>query len=207
MASFDGLNKIITLDSGVIDVDAIDIYSEWKEWVIVGTNSAVEAAFRVSGGDDIDIVKGITAGSYFFLQTQYGWRIRPPEEDIRININGNIYPEESGVAIDIDTIGDFNTGIRLSTSSLTETVTIVSGSGVTEQDKADIAVLVWQQVLSNFTIVGTAGWALNFIRKLASNKVRISGDTFPAVTTIYDDDKLTPIHTLDHSDKLNRDPR
>lgn len=126
MPSFDGPNTTITLDSGVTVVDVIDIYSEWKEWVKLGTNSAFLPAFRVIGGDDLG--GGVSAGSYFFLRNDFGWRIKPPEEDIDVTLNGNLYRQDTGLPLLIGTVGNFNTFVQVQLSSLTQ---VAAGGGGT----------------------------------------------------------------------------
>ena len=120
MINFDGDNKVITLAGGVFAVDSQDIYSEWKVWVAQGNNAAYLEAFRTIGGDPLG--GGLRAGSYFFIQNNLGWRIKPPEEDINITIIGNLFPEDAGTAFLMPTVGDFNTSLRLQGSSLTQTV-------------------------------------------------------------------------------------
>jgi hypothetical protein len=141
MINFDGNNLIITLPPGQAVVSAQDIYSEWKVWVAQGNNAAYLPAFRVIGGDPLG--GGLLAGSYFFLQNQYGWRIKPPEENIVVTITGNLFPENSSAPLFANTAGSFNTSIRLQTSSLTQVAEVNTGSGVTEQDKTDIANKDW----------------------------------------------------------------
>jgi hypothetical protein len=46
---------------------------------------------------------------------------------------------------------------------------------------------------------------VTFIRKLLGNKVTVAPDD--STTTIYDDDKTTPILVFDHADARNRDPQ
>lgn len=46
---------------------------------------------------------------------------------------------------------------------------------------------------------------VSYVKKLLANKVSVS--TNNAVTTIYDDDKTTPLLVFDHPDDRNRDPR
>jgi hypothetical protein len=146
--TFDGPNRLITISSGQVSLDVKDdIYTAWKEWVVQSDNIKYPAAFRVVGGDPLG--GGVNAGSYFFLQNQNGWRIKPPEEDIIITITGNLYAEEVSESLFNTADGNFNTSIRLSTSSLTQEKVVVSGSGVTEQDKADIASAVWDENLSS----------------------------------------------------------
>ena len=82
MPTFDGESLTITLDSAITDVDVgADIYSEWKEWAKISDNAKYPFAFRSSGGDAL--TPGVTAGAYFFIQNQDGWRIKPPEEGWR----------------------------------------------------------------------------------------------------------------------------
>lgn len=110
MPTFDGDNLIITLDSGIRNVDVeADLYSEWKEWVLLSTNSKYPPAFRTSGGDLL--TPGINAGAYFFLRNDLGWRIKPPEENISIFVVGNLAPEDSQVEVLIPTVGTFTTAI------------------------------------------------------------------------------------------------
>jgi hypothetical protein len=52
---------------------------------------------------------------------------------------------------------------------------------------------------------GLISSAIDFVRKLLSNKVAISSDDL--VTTVYDDDNTTPIQVFDHPDVRNRTPR
>jgi len=46
---------------------------------------------------------------------------------------------------------------------------------------------------------------VSYVKKLLANKVSVSANN--AVTTIYDDDKTTPLLVFDHPDDRNRDPR
>jgi len=104
---FDGDNLIITLNAGgsLHTVDAGEnLYSEWKEWLKT-SDAQYEPAFRVVGGDPL--TPGITAGSYFFLRNDLGWRIRPAEEDATILMTGNLVPEDSALPIAIPTIGAY----------------------------------------------------------------------------------------------------
>ena len=147
MISFDGDNKVITLASGVSSVDASDIYSRWKDWAATADNAKFEPAFRVIGGDPLG--GGQFAGSYFFLRNDYGWTIKPPEEDIVITVNGNLFPENPAAAFLVPTTGSFNTSIRLQTSSLTQVAEVNTGSGVGASDVTDIADAVMARILAS----------------------------------------------------------
>ncbi len=131
MIDFDGPNKIITLASGVTDVDAIEIYSRWKDWVKDDNAQYLRAFDNSEGGSPIDATT--LTGSYFFLRNDLGWRVKPPEEDIQITINGNFFPRDFLLPYLNPTDGNFNTAIRISSSSLTQVVTVSSGSGLSPE--------------------------------------------------------------------------
>lgn len=111
MPSFDGTNLVITLDSGVIEVDVeTDLYSDWKEWFKIGTNSRYPLAFRTFGGDALTAT--VDAGAYFVFRNNSGWRIRPAEEDATVLMIGNLAPEDSTLPILIPTIGNYRVLIQ-----------------------------------------------------------------------------------------------
>lgn len=126
MPTFDGDNLIITLDSGVTDVDVkADLYSEWKEWQLIGSNIKYPNAFRTIGGDPL--TPGINAGAYFFIRNDLGWRIKPPEEDITIYVVGNLAPQDSSLPILIPTTGNFRVlvaGLQPITQSVEAVLTL-----------------------------------------------------------------------------------
>jgi hypothetical protein len=117
---FDGVNLIITLPSGVSEIQVENnLYSQWKEWTKIGDNGKYPPAFRTTGGDPL--TPGIDAGAYFFIQNQDGWRIRPAEEDATVLLIGNLAPEDSTVDIAIPTIGAF-TVLLLGLQPITQNV-------------------------------------------------------------------------------------
>jgi hypothetical protein len=68
-------------------------------------------------------------------------------------------------------------------------LTVVSGSGITQQDKLDIAAEVWARVLASGA---SAEEVVELLKKLGSNKLELAdgtGDNW----VLYDDDGITPI--------------
>jgi len=109
MPSFNGETLLITLDSGVTEIDAeIDLYKPWKQWVLQG-NMRYPQAFRTIGGDALSST--VDAGAYFFLRNDNGWRIKPPEEDISIYVTGNLAPQVSTLPVLLPTDGAYTAGI------------------------------------------------------------------------------------------------
>lgn len=111
MPTFDGANLTITLDPGVTSVDVIaDIFSPWKDWMLASPeNRKYPQAFRSDGGNPLTAL--IDQGAYIFLQNQYGWRIKPPEEDITVYLTGNLAVEDATLPAFIPTTGAFTAAI------------------------------------------------------------------------------------------------
>ena len=124
MPTFDGESLIITLDSGVTEVNVQEnLYEEWKAWMLSG-NMRYPAAFRTIGGDPLSAI--INAGSYYFLQNDLGWRIKPPEEDITAYLTGNLAVEDTSLPAFIATTGTFTAAI-LGLQPVTQGVTKAMG--------------------------------------------------------------------------------
>jgi hypothetical protein len=110
--TFDGVNLLMTLPShggaGVQTLDAeVDLYKEWKLWMLADPQrQGFPPLFRTIGGDQL--TPGIDAGAYFFIRNDYGWRVKPAEEDATIYLNGNVTPQDSSLPILIPTDGDFS---------------------------------------------------------------------------------------------------
>ena len=120
--SFDGVNKIINLPStGSFDTE-IDLYSDWKEWVTLSDNAKYLPAFDTTGGDDIG--SGQEIAPYFFLRTDLGWKIKAPEEDGDIVVQGNLFPRVSGQSLFLPPTGDFTVLITQSLSAKAVVVNI-----------------------------------------------------------------------------------
>lgn len=118
MISFDGPNRIITLDPGQFVYSIQYIYSRWLDWARLGSNTTFPKAFRQSGGDSIG--GGVFVGVYFFLQNTDGWRIKPPEQNGTYSIAGNLYPEDPDIGFLNPTTGTFGTSIRIDSSQSTQ---------------------------------------------------------------------------------------
>lgn len=127
--TFDGANRKIVLETGVILVDVVaDIYSEWKEWKLLSDNAKFAPAFDVSiGGNPVG--GGQTVSPYVFMRNDLGWRIRPPEENIEITLVGNLFGADDTLPISTMTLGTFDSVLifRVSPQSLTVPSGLSSG--------------------------------------------------------------------------------
>lgn len=97
--TFDGPNKLITVNPGEAIVNVKDdIYSSWKEWVMLEDYSKYDAALRTIGGDSVG--GGLYAGDMYF--TINGWRIVINEA---VTINGIIYSDDYSTPFVINASG------------------------------------------------------------------------------------------------------
>lgn len=121
--TFDGTNLIMTLPSATPDIDSeVDLYSDWKEWV-KGTGHLYAPAFRSIAGDPLNAT--LDAAPYFFIRNDFGWRIRPAEENATVFITGSLIAEDSTLPIIIPTIGAY-TVLILGLQPVTQNVDILT---------------------------------------------------------------------------------
>lgn len=90
--TFDGENRLIKLSSGVLFVDTQDLYSRWKDWVMLSDNAKWIQAMRATGGDAL--VAPAVAPAYFFLTN--GWRVQPQNIDHSLRVALNLYVDGGG---------------------------------------------------------------------------------------------------------------
>ncbi len=122
---FDGDNKLIILTVGTLSASAADVYSRWKDWVLVSDDSKYLNAFTVVGGDPIG--PGQTVAPYIFLNTIDGWKIRPQEANHELRIAGNLYSLDPNQMMFTSTLGSYTVTTIIERSSA---AIQVAGSGV-----------------------------------------------------------------------------
>lgn len=173
--TFDGLNKLIILSTGTVEVTVKDMYSSWKSWMTNGDNSKYLPAFSVLGGDDLP--GGRFLGSTFFLEN--GWKIRPFEGNHTLTVTGNLYARDGSDPF-VSTLGTYNVKVLLSVSNLVDTVNI-SGGTSTAPSANQVAEAVWNHATAVDSVA-----KVNIISKILRNKAIT--DPVTGKMTIYDDD-------------------
>jgi len=163
--TFDGPNTTITLSSGDTTVEVSEIYSRWKDWVLLSDNSKYLPAFRETGGDPLG--GGVYAGVNIFIRNDYGWRIKPPEEDIVINLIGNLYPEDPNTIWRLPTTGAYETAINTNNSSNLLLFDSGGGGGYAGPSVGQIADAVWDEPLSGHATSGSTGERLSKLLTVA----------------------------------------
>jgi len=89
--SFDGANKIISVLTGVTNIDVgPDIYSAWKNWIVVDDNLKFLPALRTVGGDPTNPNETQFSPRYYFLMN--GWRVHVDGQTVIVQMN--LYTDE-----------------------------------------------------------------------------------------------------------------
>ncbi len=154
--TFNGPNRTITLSTGQTVVSVAEVYSRWKDWFIQSDNAKYPEAFRQVGGDPLG--GGVYSTINTFIRNDYGWRIKPPEQDIDIVLVGNLYPEDPGQPWRAPTTGDFHTSINTNLSmNLIEFDSGGGGGGTVVVDAEEIADAVWNRAMTQHEVAGTFG--------------------------------------------------
>lgn len=150
--AFDGLTKTITLSPGATVVTVAEIYSRWKDWITQSDNFKFPPAFREAGGDSLG--GGLYSSINVFIRNDTGWRVKPPEQHIIVDLIGNIYPEDPLTIWRVATVGTFRTAINTNNSANALVLASTGGgSGLTAAD-------VWAYDVSSSAAPGSAGQRL-----------------------------------------------
>lgn len=166
MFSFDGLNRIISCDTGVTAFSVATLYSEWKRWLVSAPENAKWVpAFDLSVGGD-DLGGGVSLGAYYFLLNE--WKIRPQDADHTLTIEGNLFPRPSTNGLFVTTLNPRIVIITMRNSSLTQQV----GGSITN---ASVAQAVWDHDLANDdNAAGSSGDVLKKTKSSAQAAVALS---------------------------------
>lgn len=107
--TFDGSAKTITLPSGMVALDLIDLHSRWKDWLLAG-NAGYLPAFQTVGGD----IPAIPL--YLFLLN--GWRVVPQAANHTLVVLNGIFEVEGGGDPFIDPVGSYKIRINRETPGI-----------------------------------------------------------------------------------------
>lgn len=129
--TFNGVTKRITLSSGTVVLDLLDLHSRWKEWLLLD-NAGYEQAFRAVGGD----IPAIPL--YLFILN--GWRIVPQSADHTLTVLNGVFEVEGGGDPFVDPAGSYK--IRINRESPGIAIGY-SSSGSTGPTAESIAAAVW----------------------------------------------------------------
>lgn len=158
MPNFDGDALIMTLDATANQSLINDWYEPWKDWVRSSPlNRRYPQLFLSEGGAPVNAT--LNQGAYIRGNNAAGWRIKPPEQDIEINFEGNLVRVDDALPIFRKTFGNFNTAIYNAQPITTQSV-VTTGSGL---DAAQDAKLTF--INDQLTDVHN-GWNMDAVMRL-----------------------------------------
>ena len=141
--TFDKYGKFIFVDEGTAIINLADMWSRFVDWFAIEENMKIKPAMKYSGFDVIPT--GFTGATFFVFN---GWRVI--YNTATTAINGVLFSEDYSTGY-WDT--NYNPIFPVTVSAVVNTVTV--GSGVTAQDKVDIAsqasIAVWQEAIRTLT--------------------------------------------------------
>lgn len=178
-ATFDGDELVITLEAptdGVLQQTSEQIYDDAKQWFLGGENSRFPFPFATSGGDEL--TPGITAGAYYQLQNDLGWRIRPDESDHTVYVTGSLTPKDATLPIMIPTVGGFTVlvdGLQPITQNVSALLTLQEKS----QYDGHVSIDTIDGVSGTTGVIGTPGTPVdNFADALLIRTARVLPNSF-----------------------------
>lgn len=203
---FDGeLLEIRLTAVGTYDAQ-VDFYSAWKEWVKTIPSSKYPPAFDTTGGDPISATEAVAP--YFFIRNDLGWRIRSPEEDGEVTIEGNVFGREPSIGTMLPSLGGFTVFVYLQVSSKATVVqTGISGLTTAESQallaiESDVNAIeirlsaIEGDIATIETDLGFIEVDQSILRQVMLNKKIVYKDGPKAGTMeIFDDDNVTVLFT------------
>lgn len=152
--TFDGPNLLAIIKPGVTAVDIQqELYSAWKEdlRLAVGDDLSKFPPLFIESIGGNDFGGGKVLSPFLIFNNTDGWRIRGPEENSEIVLDGNLFPESPATAITVPTIGAFTQSLIFQRS--VDAFTVTTGGG----DPASIADAVWDEQKSGHVTPGSFG--------------------------------------------------
>jgi hypothetical protein len=126
--TFDGPNKLILVNEGETSLDIqTEVYSDWKEWVLLEDNLKYFPPLNTVGGEPTIGAERLDV-TYFLIN---GWRIKPYPGSYNLNLVGNIFDVDGGniqVPADINPLFPNNITVNINTSVIVRQLT-TTGSG------------------------------------------------------------------------------
>lgn len=129
--TFDGSTKRVTLPSGMVTLDLIDLHSRWKEWILAGHAECL-LAFSTVGGEITEIPL------YLFMQN--GWLIVPQSANHVLNVTNGILVGQGAADPFTDPVGSYK--IRINRQVPGIAIGYSTSGGSSGPSAADIAAAV-----------------------------------------------------------------
>ena len=171
VVTFDPINlRIVEISAGGDnELSVLEIYSEWKQWLLDDPSRlGYPAAFREVAGDPTSSSESL--GIAYFLQN--GWKIRPAELSHKLTLVGDLFYDPAGLSCFVPTLGAFTVNTETRLSNLVRVVSL-SGSIPTPADVADA---VWDELAAGHVGAGTFGELQAGLASLSAQQIALVRD-------------------------------
>jgi len=135
---FDPINKWIKITSGT-SISALTIYNAVMDWVDVQENMGYSIPMKAVG--KFPMGGGVNSDSIFILTN--GWKIKLYDGNYQFIITGTLITDDESPR----TVPPDSGNVEMVFQTSSQGTVVVSGSGVTQQDKDDIAGLINPNVI------------------------------------------------------------
>jgi hypothetical protein len=125
-----------------------DLYSAWKDWLLINDNSKYLQAMDSAGGEPLGGSEAL--GRAYFLLTSNGWKICPntTETEVRIVLQGNLFASPATDSLfDYDEVAG-KCFVELRTSTL-PSIMETGVSGLTPSESTQLGIIEQVQTLNN----------------------------------------------------------
>jgi len=186
--TFDPTNKLILLPdlSPDYQITAQSIYNDTMDWCDSQAAMDDDPPMRSTGYASLG--GGAYSDKIFILQK--GWKLKPYAGTYALTVVGTLIALDDAGNPYARTVPPDSGDVQWVFQVSSQGIIVVSGSGVTQQDKQDIANLVWSH---------STGLSLDertlLLKKVESNRWKIVGNQL----IIYDDDGVSPLKTFNLS--------
>jgi hypothetical protein len=135
--TFNGVTKRITLSSGTVVLDLIDLHSRWKDWLLLG-NAGFVQAFGTVGGETPKIP--------LYLFVSNGWKIVPQSANHALSVINGVLETDDASEPFVDPAGGYSIRIKLESPGI---AIGYSSSGSTGPTAESIAAAIGQRIIDN----------------------------------------------------------
>lgn len=189
--TFDPTNKWILLPVGT-SITAQSIYNDAMDWV--DSDEGIGHLVPMEAVGYANLGGGAYSDKIFILRN--GWKLKPYDGTYTLTVTGTLLAlDEDDIPYD-RTVPPDSGYVQWVFQVTSQGIVVAVGSGVTQQDKEDIADLVETQTgIPLKASVDDVYDIVTFIRKLNEGRWRIVGNQL----IIYDTDNATPIKTFNLS--------
>lgn len=130
--TFDYANTTIIMDTAATEYSVPEVYSSWKDDMLLSSNFQYAFAFSQIGGNPTGGANSVPF--YTFINGTASWKVRPDEADHTLNVTDGILVSNDSTDPFVDTLGAYTVRINYQQPVQAIAVTTGGGGGATAAD-------------------------------------------------------------------------